>query len=340
MMESSSASVWVGIDVSKQHLDVALLRAGHPLTARFANQPAAFASLLAWLHTMAQAPVHVCLEATGTYHDAVVAFLLTQGVRLSVLPSVRLKAFRQSEGWRNKTDQLDAILLARYGQQKQPAAFVAVPEELAHLRLLLSRLRDLADLHRQESNRLENGRWDACIQAHLREHRRLLEGWQQEVLSQIRAWIKEHAELEQAVELLVSIPGIGERTAWHLLAILGADGSRFGSAHQLVVYVGLEVAREDSGKQIKAGHISKQGPSHVRACLGMAAIVAKRWDADMRAWASELTARGKKSRQVRVALMRKLLHLAYGVLKHQQPYDPTRAWPTHARVTGEVSQAA
>jgi transposase len=332
-MESSDVMHPVGIDVSKNTLDVAILSASRPLTSRFPNRRQDFAALLSFLQMRATGPLHVCLEATSTYHDELVAFLIEQGVRVSVLPSARLKAFRISEGIRSKTDKLDAVLLARYAQQKQPAASVPVPQELAHLRMLLGRLGDLTNLCHQEHSRLENQRLDATIRAQINEHLQLLS-------ELIRAWITTQEDLQPAVSLLRTIPGIGERTAWHLVGILGADASRFGSAHQLVVYTGLDVARSDSGKQIKAGHITKQGPSHVRACLGMCAIVSKRWDPDMKRWAAELTRRGKKSRQVRVAIMRKLLHLATGVLKHQEPYDRSCAWPTHTLASEEVKPAA
>jgi transposase len=339
-MKPSSSWSPVGIDVSKDRLDLAIFTPSRPLTSRFANHPHDFAALLSYLQARVGPQLHVCLEATGTYHDALVAFLIQQGVRVSVLPSARLKAFRESEGIRSKTDKLDAVLLARYCQQKQPTAFVPVPEDLAFLRVLLARLNDLTKMRHQETCRLENQRLDEELTAQIKAHLKLLDDWHQQLLKRIRAWIKTHEDLRRAVKLVQTIPGIGERTAWHLVSIVGADASRFHSAHQLVVYSGLDVARADSGKKIKAGHITKQGPSHVRACLGMCAIVSKRWDPDMQQWASELTQRGKKSRQVRVALMRKLLHLAYGVLEHQQPYDCQRAWPTHHTPTQEGTAAA
>lgn len=321
----------VGIDVSKDTLELALLTASRPLCGRWANTPDGFVDLLVWLRQHACGPLQVCLEATGTYHDALVTFLLQQGIGISVLPSNRLKAFRESEGLRSKTDKLDAILLARYCQQKQPALFVPVPDELMALREKLTRLSQLEEMRQQECNRLGNARLESSSRAQIDEHIHLLSRWIKDQLSQIRTWIKqeEHEGLARAVKLLRSIPGIGERSSWHLVAVLGTDASRFPDARHLVLYAGVDVIRRDSGKR-KAGQISKRGPAKLRACLGMAAIVSKRWDAHMGQWAAQLSARGKKSRQVRVAMMRKLLHLAYGVLKSQQTYDPRRAWPTHA----------
>lgn len=331
----------VGMDVSKATLDVSLWRASGCLNKRVANQPAALPALLAWMQEQTSLPLHVCLEPTGTYHDEVVAFLLSQAITVSLVPPSQIAAFRRSEGSRRKTDKQDAMLLARYCQQKQPAALVPVPADLQELRQLLSRLDQLEHMRQQERNRLENGRLSQEIQQQIAEHRLLLDQWHKHLLQQIRAWIKARKPMARAVSLLSSIVGVGERSAWGLLAILGPDASRFPSANQVAVYVGLDVLTYESGTSVKgAGHISKQGSPRLRRLLGMCAIVAKRWDVDMKQWASELTNRGKKSRVVRVAIMRKLLFLAYGVLKSQQPYDRNRAWPTHQRACAAGTSAA
>ncbi len=169
----------------------------------------------------------------------------------------------------------------------------------------------------------------------------MLQTWHKQFQEQIRTWIKEHEQMSKAMKLLKSIKGIGEVSGWYLLAIIGPDASRFPSAYQLAVYLGLDVVKHDSGTSVRSvGHISKQGSPRVRGVLGMCAIVAKRWDPDMNQWAGELTGRGKKGLVVRVAVMRKLLSIAYGVLKSQKAYDPSRAWPTHQQVSQEEQQAA
>jgi transposase len=320
----------VGVDVSKDTLDVALvLPQSKPVCGRFLNREEVYPEVVTWMQGLAQGPLHVCLEATGTYHDAFLAALFAHSITVSVLPSNRLKAFRESEGIRSKTDKTDAILLARYCQQKMPAPTPAVPETLWVLRTLLTTLAQLEETRQQERNRLGNTRLHPVSKAAHQRVLQVLDQERKEHLKLIRDWIKKHAELATALKLLRSIRGIGERTGWSLLSVLGTDASRFPSARHLVLYAGVDVARRDSGKR-KAGQISKRGPAALRKVLGMAAIVAKRWDTDMKRWAAELRGRGKKGRQVRVAIMRKLLHLAYGVLTSQQAYDPLRAWPTHA----------
>ncbi len=331
----------VGIDVSKASLDVALPTASRFLSKRFANQHQGFDDLWSWMQEQARGALHICLEPTGTYHDALVAFLLSHNVTVSLVPPSQITDFRRSEGTRHKTDKQDAILLAKFCQQKQPAAFVAVPEDLAHLRMLLARLEQVAQMQQAERNRLENGRLNEAIRSQIDEHRQMLLSWHEQLQEQIRAWIKQHAEMTAAEKLLRSIKGIGEVLAWHLLSVIGPDASRFPSAYQLAAYLGLDVVHKQSGTSVRSlGKISKQGSPRVRRVLGMCAIVARRWDADMQQWADELTRRGQKSRQVRVALMRKLLYIAYGVLKSQQAYDRSRAWPTHQHPCGEETPAA
>jgi transposase len=338
-MEHSSQAV--GIDVSKATLDIALLQAPLVLSKRLANQRSDFDSALRWMQAHANGPLHVCVEPTGTYHDQLVAYLREQGVKVSIVVPSRIAAFRRSEGSRHKTDKQDAILLASFCQQKQPAASVAVAEDLTHLRMLLSRLDQLARMQQAERNRLENGRVDESIRAQIGEHRQTLNTWCKQLQEQIRTWIKEHEPMSKAMKLLRSIKGIGEVSGWYLLAIIGPDASRFPSAYQLTVYLGLDVVKHESGTSVRGvGHISKQGSPRVRGVLGMCAIVAKRWDPDMNQWAGELTGRGKKGLVVRVAMMRKLLSIAYGVLKSQKPYDRSRAWPTHQHGSQEEPQAA
>jgi transposase len=331
----------VGIDVSKKTLDIALPTAARVLSKKGSNTAQEFPALLAWMQAHASGPLHICLEPTSTYHDALVAFLLERGITVSLVPPSRVAAFRRSEGMRHKTDRHDARLLATFCQQKRPAAFVPVPDDLMHLRVLLGRLDQLDQMQQQERNRLENGRLPASICEQLAEHRQQLLTWRTQLMKTIRAWVSEHEPIAQAVRRLQSLKGIGELSAWYLVSVIGPDASRFPSAYQLAIYLGLDVVRHDSGTSVhKIGHISKEGSPRIRRLLGMCALVSKRWDPDMRQWAQELTARGKKSKQVRVAVMRKLLYLAYGVLKSQQTYDPVRAWPSRHPVQQEERPAA
>jgi transposase len=321
----------VGIDVSKATLDVGLYQGSRAKKHRFANQASGFESLVDWLHTQAKGcELHVCLEATATYHDAVARFLHDVGIKVSILPSSRLPAFRESEGKRSKTDEQDALLLARYGEQKQPVGWEPLPSEQEHLQVLMQRLEALDKMSQQERNRLENSRLPASIREQIQQHRQQMATWRKELLKEAISWVKAHEELNQGFAFLLSQKGIGPLSALRMLCLLGSDSSRFSGSRQVVAYVGMDVVERQSGTSVRSrGHISKRGSGSVRKWLAMCALVARRWDPDMQQWAEELKARGKCAKQIQVAIMRKLLQVSYGLLKHQQAYERQTAWPTH-----------
>jgi transposase len=331
----------VGVDLAKANFEVGLLPSPgqrRSSVRRFANTQVGFDAALVWMQSRSPHPVHVCLEATGTYHDGLTQFLIQAGVRVSVIPSSRLPAFRTSEGKRSKTDEQDAVLLARYCQQKQPSAYEPPSPELLALRQLLERYEDLQALLQQEANRRENSRWDDFVCRQIQQHLQQLETWQQETLQQALELVSQQSQLHDAFLRLQQLKGVAQLTALRLVALLGPDGKRFGCARQLIAYVGLDVVERQSGTSVHGqGKISKQGPSHVRKWLALPAQVAMRWDPDMRQWSQELEMRGKCFKLRRVAAMRKLLHLAYGLLKHEQDYDRQVAWPTHQQQEGNAA---
>lgn len=133
--------------------------------------------------------------------------------------------------------------------------------------------------------------------------------------------------MKHEVDLLKSIPGIGDLTAWRLLAEIGSL-SRFANIRQIVAFVGLDPTRHESGRSVRGGrHISRQGCASLRAALFMPALAAKRCNPLLQTFSQRLEANGKLPKQIVVAVMRKLLHLAYGILKSGQPFDPCYSQP-------------
>jgi transposase len=152
-----------------------------------------------------------------------------------------------------------------------------------------------------------------------------------EQLAQLKNQIKEHLKrfphLKHEVNLLKSIPGIADLTAWRLLAELGII-ARFADIRQVVAFVGLDPTRHESGRSVRGGrHISRKGRASLRSALFMPALTAQRYNPVLRAFAQRLQANGKLPKQIVVAVMRKLLHLAYGILKSGQPFDPCYSQP-------------
>lgn len=314
--------LYLGIDVAKAKLDVTVLINGKPLSQVFANTPAGFEALLIWVQAFGAAQVHACLEATGSYSDAISRFLWQQGYTVSVLNPAVLVDYRKAKNLRRKNDRVDAQLLALYGAEVQPPAWVPVPEAVLHLRQLLAYRLDLQKMQVQACNRLEAGRMSdwikQCVQGQVRELEQRISEAEMRLLVQVQ----QAAEVREAFSLLTSIPGIGWVVAVHLIAQI-ADIRRFPQAASLVSLAGLAVTEYSSGSSVsRPGHIDRHGHGLLRQLLYWSAITAMRTDPAIAAWAQRLRARGKPEKVIITAVMRKLLHIVFGVWKHGTPYDP------------------
>lgn len=314
--------VIVGIDIAKDKFDVCLLNeAGKEQQATFANSKQGINQLHHWLKKQGAKQAQVCLEATGIYGDLVAETLHSRQYQVSVVNPARIKAYAQSQMRRNKTDTLDAALIADYCRTQQPDPWTPPPPELKELRALIRHLDDLKQEKQRASNRLEVQHTSEAVIQHLQDQIHLLEDQIRHTLRLIHDHIDRYPDLKRQRELLDSIPGIGDLTASYLIAELG-DISRFQAVGEVVAFVGLNPCQHQSGKKQTTRGISRMGRAALRAALYMPAIVAKRCNPRLQAWADQLAQRGLTGKQVIVALMRKLIHLAYGILKSGRAFDP------------------
>jgi transposase len=319
----------VGIDVSKDRLDVMLRRAEREQQRGYANSAAGFRDLHSWLQGQGVAPqqTQVALEATGSYSDAISLFLYEQGYVVSVLNPAVLVDYRKSINIRSKTDALDARLLARYAYEQRPRAWKPLPPEMQTLRYLVARREDVQQMLQQERNRLHAGRMDAWIRSRVQQHVKQLDKDLQLIWKRILAHLKAYPSLKRQWRRLQTIRGIGPISAAAILAEVG-EIERFEDPRALVSLAGLAVKRHDSGRSVHGKpKIDRHGRMGLRRILYMCARAALRWDAHMQRFAARLEARGKPLKVVQVAVMRKLLHIVYGVWKHDADYDPTLAFP-------------
>ena len=312
----------LGIDVAKATLVVVLLIGEHSQRAEFANSTEGIAHLLAWLRKRKAGNVHAGLEATGTYGEELAQALHDAGHTVSVVNPARIVAYARSQLARNKTDQADAALIARFCQKEQPAAWTPPSPELRDLRALVRHLEAVQQMRQAEANRLGAGTHPAAIRQALQDHLAFLDQQSAALISQIDDQINRHSELRHQRDLLVSIKGIGHRTAATVLAELG-DIRAFGSARELAAYAGLNPRQFTSGSSIhRRTRLSKIGNAAVRAALFFPALVAKRHNPIVRAFCLRLSARGMVPMAVVGAAMRKLLHIVYGVVTKDTPFDP------------------
>jgi transposase len=217
--------VYVGIDVAKETLQVCVLSASQQ-QCEFGNTPKGHQQLVKWLKQQKDKIAVVGLEATGSYGEAVCAYLYEQGMPVSVINPARIKAYAQSQLKRHKTDAIDAELIADFCRTQQPNRWSPPPPEEQELRSLVRHLDDLKVQRQAEKNRLEAQPVSRTVVRHLHEHVRFLEQQIQQLEQAIRDLIDQHPHLKQQQDLLKSIPGIGDSTSFQILAELG-DLTRF-----------------------------------------------------------------------------------------------------------------
>lgn len=315
----------LGIDIAKAKFDACLLLPdGRVYRKAFPNTPSGFALLTRWLGQHTPESVHACLEATGTYGAAVALYLHEQQHVVSLINPAAIKAFAASRLTRSKTDRVDASLIARFCETQQPVVWTPPAAEVQALQGLVRRLDALIEMRTMERNRLSAGDTLAAVRASIEAH---LDYLQQEISQTerlIHQHIRQHTALHTQLLLLVSIPGIGAATAALLLAEI--NFAAFGHARQVAAFVGVVPRLRQSGSSVRGrSKLSKIGSSRVRHALYFPAVTALRCSPAMQVWANGLRARGKCEMQIIGAVMRKLVHIAYGVLKSGRPYDPRLA---------------
>jgi transposase len=311
----------VGIDIAKDKFDVCLVGDQAQQQRTFPNTKNGINKLHHWLKKQGAKTAHVCLEATGIYGDLLAETLHQRGYTVSVVNPARIKAYAASRMQRNKTDTLDAALIADYCRTQQPAAWTPPSPEVKELRALVRHLDDLKQEKQRAANRLEAQKASQAVARHLRAQISFLDNQIDQTEQLIRDHIDQYPDLKKPNDLLKSIPGIGDITACHLLAELG-DIRRFDNVREVVAFVGLNPHQHQSGKKRATHGISRMGRASLRTALYLPAVVAKRCNPHLKAWAEQLTRRGLTGKQVIVAVMRKLIHLAYGILKSGRAFDP------------------
>lgn len=311
----------LGIDVAKAKLDVALRLPGGKLRSKVVdNNPDGFSALSAWLHKHSVTELHACMEATGTYWETVAEYLVDAGFRVSVVNPAQIKAFGGAQLVRTKTDKADARLIAEFCAAQRPEPWQAPTPAIRELRALVARRTALDVMRTQEKNRLPVAR-DA-VRGGIEAHLEYLEKAIAEIEAAIREKIDNDPDLKQQRELLGSIPGLGDKTIPVLLSYYGGS-LRFEKAKEAAAFAGLDPRQHESGSSVRGKpRLSKVGHSALRKALYMPAMVAITKTQWGRAFRDRLRAAGKPPMVIIGAMMRKLVHVAFGVLKSGKPFNP------------------
>lgn len=322
MANDEARQAMLGIDVAKAKLDVALrLPNGKWRNKVVPNTSAGFEDLRSWLAKQGVTCAHVCMEATGVYWEAVGYDLSDHGFAVSVINPAQIKAYAAALGVRTKTDSVDARVIAEFCADRNPPLWQAPSKSVRRLKALVGRRDALLDLKTQETNRLEVASTEE-VRRSIEDVIAHLERQIKDIESQIKRDVDDDPTLKSQRELLDSIPGVGDQTIAMFLSHYGGE-LRFDRTCQAVAYAGLDTKLHESGSSVRGKpRLSKKGHSSIRRALYMPAVVAMTKTAWGKAFACRLLAVGKPKKLILGALMRKIVSIAYGVLKSGKPFNP------------------
>ena len=306
-----ATSNYVGIDVSKDRLDGAVL--GEERGWQVDNTPNGIAQLVEWLQEL-QAEL-IVVEATGGYQRSVVEALYQAGLAVAVVNPARVRQFARACGLLAKTDKLDARVLAVFGERIQPRRYAGKSEAGKQLSALLVRRKQLEEMLKAEQNRLRTispsvrGSVERII-ACLKKEKKSLDG-------QIQQFIAEEEGWHEQAKILGSAPGVGLVTSATLLAELPELGKM--DRKKIAALVGVAPMNFDSGRK-RGNRKTKGGRGNVRSVLYMATLVATRYNPVIQAHYQQLLKRGKLKKVALMACMRKFLTILNAMLRDQQPF--------------------
>lgn len=313
---------FVGVDVAKAKFDV-VRRTPTGFTHRiFANTTAGFNAFRDWL-SQCPLPVWVCLESTGYYSEALADDLSAHHYRVSVINPLQIKRHAQSKLIRNKTDALDARVIAIYGENVRPRVYQPRRVEQKALRELIQ----LVDTLKQQLIQLKNQLAGTQLTVAKNEFKKAIVSLTKRIKSlekKIAELVNHDEEFKERTHLLTSIVGIGRLSAWRILAYLPAI-DLFENAKQLAAFVGITPQQKQSGCYRGKSYLSNYGHRRFRKALYMPALVAKHRNTSLQRFVVQLESRGLAPKAIVCAVMRKLIHWIFGILKSGHTFDESLA---------------
>jgi transposase len=315
---------FLGIDVGKKDIHAAFLQGDRSSTKSVPNSATGIKQLIVWIKNRKAENVHACLESTGGWSEAVAFALHEADYSVSIVNPCRIKAFAQSVLLRTKTDAVDAGLIARFCQLHKPELWSPPTPEVLALQNLVRRCQSLIEMRTEEQNRLETPLLTTRVRISVETHIKQLTNELEEIDREINQLFDDYPSLRKQRDLLTSIPGIGETTAARILGEM-PNIAEFRDVKAVVAYAGLSPRHYQSGSIRRSSRLAKTGNKKLRCALYFPAVCALRYNPIVKSLADRLEERGKAKMSIIAAAMRKLLVLAYGVLKSGQPFDAAYA---------------
>ena len=311
---TTSSRKFVGIDVAKDKLDIAVL--GEKKANQVGNDEKGIASLIKKMQELA--PKLIVVEATGGYQRAVVLGLYEAGLPVAVVNPTRVRNFARAQGLLAKTDKLDAFNLAQFGKQVKPRRFEAKSEAGNQLSALLTRRRQVEEMLKAEKNRLRTV--PASMRSSVERMIEVLKAEIKQLEKELDRFMKENEDWQEQEELLTSAKGVGRVTAATLLAELPELGKLDNK--QIAALVGVAPMNSDSGKK-RGYRRTRGGRVGVRNVLYMSTLVATRYNPTIKPHYQKMLKRGKVKKVALTACMRKFLTILNAMIRDKTPFRQT-----------------
>ena len=309
---------YIGIDISKETFTVAYSSGKDAVVRDFQNTPVGIRKFISSIDN----GCHCVMEATGPYSLTLLYLLSKEGITVSMENPLKIKNFARAMLTTTKTDRADARLIALYGERMNPQPYKIPTESLMKLkqmRTVLSQFKKQLTATRNMQHSLEvlpiiDHRAMKAVKDSVKFLEKQIAKMEKELANTTES------EFNTQLKLLTSVKGIGITLASALI-IATAGFTNFNSSKQLSRYLGLAPTYEQSGTSVnRRGHINRNGDSHVRGLLYMAALPASRYNAECRNAYERLRSRGKPGKVAMVAVANKLLRQAFAVVKSGVEY--------------------
>ena len=333
--EGRAYSMYIGIDIAKASFEAGVQEGEEGAKwGRFTNDAAGFEALTQRIAQEEADPsqVYLVVEPTGGYELALVVFGRAKGWNVCLVNPRKVREWAKGMGWRAKTDGQDALKLSGYGAARRPVPQEEMPANVQELDSLLRRKDDLEKMIREERNRQQSPQAPGLSGSVSESIDRVLEALTQElarVNEVIEKLLASDTVLQEDLQRLRQVPGIGERNAPYLLVFLyrwEAVSRGEGGAKELTAYTGIDPQPYESGTSVRRhGGISRMGNSGIRQRLYMSALGGVRGNNPLREFYQGLVGRSKPKKVALVAASRKILVWAWAVFSRKVDFDPARA---------------
>lgn len=316
----------IGIDVSKKKLDVCALFDGKTRKKIVDNSVSGFKSLRDWISKNNINNPHICMESTGCYSEGVAEFFHELGFKVSVVNPLQIKSFRSSKLIRQKTDSVDALIIAEFCLQNAPAAWKPKSPEQKELHYLNVRISALKSELNRVSNALENKKLSKVILKSIHDEIKFLKNQIALLEDEAQKIINSDKNLKEQFDRITEIKGVGEKLALAIIADM-PDASNFQKSGQFSAFAGVSPSHFQSGSSVRGkSHISRLGSKSIRKILYMSALVVKNHNPHFQKFVQKLQKKGKAPKVIIVAIMRKLMCILFGMLKNSSNFDPKLAF--------------